>query len=605
MNRRLQPWLTFAGCVLVVAVLYWAQAVLIPLAFAILLTFVLTPPVAYLQRWLGRVPAVLLVVALVFTALGVAAWAVATQASLLAADLPQYRHNIRQKIADIRGASQGGAVKEVQETLKDIQNEMADPEQRGTKEQPVVVKPDQVTGLWGFPVWLGAALSPLSTAGLVIALLIFMLLEREELRGRLIGLIGHGHLAVTTKALDEAGRRVGRQLLMQALVNTIYGTSAGIGLWLIGVPHPALWAAMGSVLRFIPYLGPLIAAGAPILVSLAVLPGWIQPLWVVGLFVLLELFTNLVLETFLYAGAAGVSEATLLIAIAFWTWLWGPVGLLLATPLTVCLVVLGKHVPGLAFLSTLMADEPVLAPDVSFYQRLLARDQSEAADLLERHVLSQPPETVYDALLLPALNYAERDRLEGRLSADEEGVVLEEARELLRDAASYSQASRAAAGAEAAVNASVDGGAAQDEKVTVLAYPAGGPADELALRMLEQLLEHDAVTLEVAGGRVLPSEIVAAVRGRPRPLVCIADLPPSPPSRSRYIVKKLRAAVPDATILIGRWAPPTLADDEPHALLDAGAHHVGSTLLETRDRLRQLAAQSPRAAASSSARNAA
>jgi len=597
MHRRWQPWVTFAGCVLVIAVLYWAQAVLIPLAFAILLTFVLTPPVAQLQRWLGPVPAVLLVVALVFTALGLAGWAVGRQASRLVAELPQHRDNIRQKIADIRGASRGGAVEGVQETLEDLQQEMADPDARGTAAEPVVVTPDQVTGLWGFPAWVGAALSPLSTVGLVIALVIFMLLEREELRGRLIGLIGHGHLAVTTKALDEAGRRVGRQLLMQALVNTIYGAGAGVGLWLIGVPYPLLWAALAAALRFIPYLGPLVGAGVPILVSLAVLPGWIQPLWVVGLFLTLELFTNLVLETILYAGAAGVSQAVLLIAIAFWTWLWGPVGLLLATPLTVCVVVLGKHVPGLAFLSTLMADAPALAPDVSFYQRLLARDQDEAADLLERHVLSQPPETAYDALLLPALTYAERDRLEGRLSAEEEAVVLEETRELLRDAAAYRAAGGAASSGEAAEGRG-DGDPGQGGGVAVLAYPAGGPADELALRMLAQLLEHDGVALEVAGDRALPSDILAALRGRASPLVCIADLPPSPPSRSRYIVKKVRAAAPEATILIGRWAPPALADDDPDAFLHAGAHHVGSTLLETRDRLRQLAAHRQHAAPS-------
>jgi predicted PurR-regulated permease PerM len=590
MNTQWQPWLRFGGCVLAVAVLYWAQAVLIPISLAILLTFVLTPPVTQIQRWLGRVPAVLLTVVVVFTVLGVAGWAVAIQASRLAADLPQYRDNIRQKVADIRGASRGGTVEEVQEALQDIKREMAEPSRSGTKEQPVVVQSEQVASLWSFPAYLGAGLGPLSTAGLVIVLVIFMLLEREELRGRLIGIIGHGHLAVTTKALDEAGRRVGQQLLMQALVNTIYGTGVGVGLWLIGVPYPVLWGALGAALRFIPYLGPFIASAAPILVSLAVLPGWVQPLWVVGLFLGLELFTNFVLETTLYAGAAGVSQTALLIAVAFWTWLWGPMGLLLATPLTVCLVVLGKHVPGLAFLSTLMAATPALAPDVSCYQRLLARDQSEAADLVEQHVSSQPPETVYDALLLPVLNYAERDRLEGHLSGDDEAVVLEQMRELLKDAASYGQTTRTAPGAEAGTDSRAAEDAAKGEKVTVVAYPASGAADELALRMLEQLLERDAVTLEVAGGLTLPSGIVAAVKQRGCRLVCIADLPPGAPSRSRYIVKKLRGAVPEATILVGRWAPPALADDDPRALLDAGAHHVGSTLLETRDRLRQLAA---------------
>jgi predicted PurR-regulated permease PerM len=600
MRIRWQPWLMFGGCVLAVAVLNWAEAVLIPVALASLLTFVLTPPVSHLQRWLGRVPAVLLVVALLFTVLGAAGWAVATQATRLIADLPQYRDNIRQKVADIRGAGRGGAVEEVQETLKDIQQEMADPSERGAGEQPVIVQSGEAGTRWSLPAWLGAALGPLSTAGLVVILVIFMLLEREELRGRVIGLIGHGHLAVTTKALDEAGRRVGRQLLMQALVNAIYGAGAGIGLWALGVPYPMLWAALGAALRFVPYLGPFVAAGAPILVSLAVLPGWAQSLWVVGLFLGLELFTNLVLETVLYAGAAGVSQTALLIAVAFWTWLWGPMGLLLATPLTVCLVVMGKHVPGLAFLSTLMAAAPALAPDVSFYQRLLARDQSEASDLVERHVLSQPPETVYDALLLPALNYAERDRLEGRLTAEEEGIVLEELRELLRDLASDGEAARAAH-AGAAATAHAGDSAPRGDKATVLAYAANGAADELALRMLGQLLADHGVSLEVAGSRTLPSEILATVRQRACPLVCIADLPPSPPSRSRYIVKKLHGVVPDATIVVGRWAPPALADDDSRALADAGAHHVGTTLLETRDRLRQLAAaHAARTAASTS-----
>ena len=195
-------------------------------------------------------------------------------------------------------------------------------------------------------------------------MVVFMLLERRDIRGRLIGLFGLGQLTVTTKALDEAGTRVSRQLLMQSLVNLVYGIVAGLGLYFLGVPYPFVWAALGAALRFIPYIGPVIGAGAPILVSLAALPGWAGPLWVMGLFIVLELFTNLVLETGLYAGAAGISQVALLISVAFWTWLWGPLGLLMATPLTVCLVVLGKHVPGLEFVGMLMADTPALRPGV-------------------------------------------------------------------------------------------------------------------------------------------------------------------------------------------------------------------------------------------------
>ena len=297
-----------------------------------------------------------------------------------------------------------------------------------------MVDPSYVTGFSAFS-WLGPIVGPLGTAGLVVAMVIFMLLERRDLRDRLLGLVGHGRLTTTTKALDEAGTRVSRQLLMQSLVSLLYGVVAGLGLYYLGVPYPLVWAVLGAVLRFIPYVGPVLGAGAPILVSLAALQGWAGPLWVVGLFVVLELFTNLVLETVLYAGAAGVSSSALLVALAFWTWLWGPLGLLMATPLTVCLVVLGKHVPGLEFVGTLLADTPALAPEYGYYQRLLARDQSEAADLIERHIKAEPPGSVYDALLLPALNYAERDRLELRLSPDEESAVLEATRELLSDAA--------------------------------------------------------------------------------------------------------------------------------------------------------------------------
>ena len=356
--KIVRPWVTFAGCVLVVVVLYWAHAIFVPFALAILLTFVLTPPVTALERWIGRVPAVLVVVTLVFTVLGLAGWGVARQMEHLVEDLPTYRDNIRTKIADVRGAGKGGAVEKLQETIEGIKTDLGTSEApKRTAPRPVVVTSEDNAGYSGF-AWLGPIVGPLGTAGLVLVTVIFMLLERRDLRDRLIGLFGHGRLAITTKAIDEAGTRVSRQLLMQSLVNLVYGIAAGVGLYFLGVPYPLLWASLGAALRFIPYVGPVLGAGAPILVSLAALDGWTGPLGVLALFVVLELFTNLVLETVLYAGAAGVSQVALLMSVAFWTWLWGPLGLLMATPLTVCLVVLGKHVPGLEFVGTLMADTP-------------------------------------------------------------------------------------------------------------------------------------------------------------------------------------------------------------------------------------------------------
>jgi predicted PurR-regulated permease PerM len=570
--------------VLVVVVLYWAQAVLVPIALAMLLTFVLTPLVSWLERWIGRVPAVLTTVTLVFTVLGLAGWGLARQMNHLADDLPRYRVNILAKIADVRGAGRGGSVQKLQDTISDIQSDLGKSGAgRGAAPRPVVISAERLAGYSSF-AWLGPVVGPLGTAGLVIAMVIFMLLERRELRDRLIGLFGQGRLTVTTKAFDEAGTRVSRQLLMQSVVNLVYGIAAGLGLYALGVPYPLVWATLGAALRFIPYVGPVVGAGAPILVSLAARQGWAGPLWVIGLFGALELFTNLVLETVLYAGAAGVSQVALLASVAFWTWLWGPLGLLLATPLTVCVVVLGKHVPGLAFVRLLMADTPALAPEYVYYQRLLARDQSEAADLIERHVNSDPPRSVYDALLLPALNYAEQDRLEQRLSLDEEAAVVDATRELLADAA---ESIRRREPAVAAPSEEPPDGVAP-EPLRILGYAVNGVADELALRMLAQVADDLPIVMEIAGGRLQPSDLVALAQAQRASVVCLADLPPSPVSKSRSRVKRLHAALPDVHIVVGRWGPPALADDSTQPLRDAGAARVPSTLADTRTYLSEL-----------------
>jgi predicted PurR-regulated permease PerM len=584
-SPRLTPWITFAGCVLVIVVLYWAQAVLVPIALAILLTFVLTPPVSWLERWVGRVPAVLVAVTFVFTVLGLSGWGLARQMDHLVEDLPRYRVNILAKIADVRGAGKGGSVQKLQETIEDIKTDLGKSEApRGTAPRPVVITTEHLAGYSTF-AWLGPVVGPLGTAGLVLAMVIFMLLERRDLRDRLIGLIGHGRLTITTKAFDEAGTRVSRQLLMQSLVNLLYGIVAGVGLYFLGVPYALVWATLGAALRFIPYIGPVVGAGAPILVSLAALEGWAGPLGVMALFVVLELFTNLVLETVLYAGAAGVSQVALLASVAFWTWLWGPLGLLLATPLTVCLVVLGKHVPGLEFVGMLMADTPALAPEYGYYQRLLARDQSEAADLIERHIKTQPPRSVYDALLLPALNYAERDRLEQRLSLEEEAAVIEATRELLGDAAESIRSLLPEAvppGAEVALPG-------PREPLRVLGYAINGVADELALGMLAHVVDDLPIVLDTRSTRLQASELVALVKAEGVSVVCLADLPPSPLSKTRYLVKRLHAALPDLRIVVGRWGPPALADDSTQVLRDAGAVLVAATLAETRVYLDGLA----------------
>jgi len=366
---------------------------------------------------------------------------------------------------------------------------------------------------------------------------------------------------------------VSRQLLLQTLVNLAYGAIALAGLYVLGVPYPLFWGALGGGLRFIPYVGPVIAAVGPILLGLAALPGWVRPLEVAAFYVALELFTNLVLETVLYAGAAGVSEVALLVAVAFWTWLWGPLGLLMATPLTVCIIVIGKHVPGLEFLGTLLSDAPALPAESSYYQRVLARDRAEAAALVERFLASEPQEQVFDRLLLPALNFAERDRQQGRLSAAEEGAVAESTREMI----------------ELVAAAGPGEGPGPAAAACILGYPANGAADELALQMLKAVLHGVPAAFEVAGTRLLASELVTLARKTRCTALCIADLPPSAPAKTRYLVKRIRAELPDVRIAVGRWAAPELADADVQPLTDAGASHVASTLLETRKYLAEAA----------------
>jgi len=482
----------------------------------------------------------------------------------------------------VRLAGKGGAVEQLQEMLAGIKTDLETSEApTGTVLRPIVVAPDQVTGFLGF-AWLGPIVGPLSTAGFVAAMVIFMLLERRDLRDRVIGLIGYGQLASTTKAFDEAGSRVSQQLLMQSLVSVLYGIAVFVGLYFLHVPYPLVWAMLGAALRFIPYIGPVLAAGAPILVSLAALEGWTGPLVVLALFVVLELFTNLVLETVLYAGAVGVSQVTLLVSVAFWTWLWGPLGLLMASPLTVCLVVLGKHVPGLAFVGLLMDDTASLAPEYGFYQRLVARDQSEAAELIDRCIKTGPPASVYDALLLPALSYAERDRLEHRLSVEEEAAVIEATRELIADAAETIRHHAETEPPAAAATPSVLG---PREPLHVLGYAVNGAADEVALAMLADLVDDLPIAMEITGARMQAVELVSLVRNRKFAVVCFADLPPSSSSKTRYLVRRLRSALPELPIAVGRWGPPALADEDSQTLLDAGANHVASLLIESRNYL--------------------
>jgi predicted PurR-regulated permease PerM len=345
----------FATLILIIACLYWAKVVLIPVALAILVTFLLNPVVNMLQhRWLPHTPAVLLVVALVFSAVSGLGWMLMRQLTILAYELPHYQENLKQKISDFHALGKGGLIERVQTTIQEITGELQQlkpptlPEMQppgestvppnGDPEKPVPVVVQGPSVLWQLP----SLLEPLATVGLVIVLVIFMLIRYTDLRSRLVHLVGYGRLTIATKALDEAGHRISRYLLMQSIINGSFGVAVGLGLFLIGVPYAVLWGFLAAVLRFIPYVGPIVSTLLPSALSLAVFPGWGHPFLVIGLILMLELASNMIMEPLLYGQSAGVSEVALLVAVAFWTWLWGAVGLFLATPMTVCLAVLCK-----------------------------------------------------------------------------------------------------------------------------------------------------------------------------------------------------------------------------------------------------------------------
>jgi predicted PurR-regulated permease PerM/CheY-like chemotaxis protein len=565
---------------LVLAGLYWLQGVLIPLALAVLLTFLLSPVVGTLQRrGLGRVPSVLVTVLLTLSILGGIGWTLTRQLVALADELPRYSLNIHHRIADLHGASQGGSVEKVQQAVEDVVGEI---QKTGTVGVPgpkplaVVLEPPSLLA------HLPTLLQALASAMVVTVLMIFMLLERRELRDRVILLIGYRRMTATTKALDEAGARISRYLLMQSIINGSFGVAVGLGLFLIGVPYAVIWGSLAAALRFIPYVGAFVAVLLPLALSLAVFPGWHQPALVVGLFLVLELVTSMVLEPWLYSQSAGVSQVALLIAVTFWSWLWGPVGLLMATPLTVCLLVLGKHLPALRSIVVLMGDRPVIEAKARYYQRLLARDQDEAIDIVEAYVNTDGREAVYDAVLLPALYYAKQDRDRGLLSEGDAQFVGQATREILDVLAHDAPAPSERDTGDRSVS---DPG---DTRVRILGCPARDEADAVALEMVRHLLDPARYRIEVSGTGMLTAEVVARIDLHRPALVCIGALAPGGLSQARHLCKRLRSQYPELTIVVGRWGLHDEQDADRQHLLAAGADCVETTVLDTQRALAQV-----------------
>lgn len=567
--------------VLVIASLYWARAVLIPLALALLLTFLLQPIVEAIHRkGLSRAPAAALVVVLVSLVIGAVGWVVVTQFSNLAYELPHYTGNLKQKIDDLRSASKGSIFEKIQETMDELTREFAKSQQATpTQQEPVAVFTPGPSLLSYVP----SLLEFLATASLVLGLLLFMLIAHADLRDRLFRLVGYGRVTVTTKALDEAGRRISRYLLMQSIVNGTYGCAVSLGLSVLGVPYALLWGLLAAALRFIPYVGPPLGALLPVGLSLAVFAGWLKPLLVGGLFVLLELTTNMILEPLLYGRSAGVSKVALLVAIMFWTWLWGPVGLLLSTPLTVCLGVLGKYVPQLTFLGVLLSAEQVTELN-RYYQRLVARDQDGAMEIVEELVQTQTLTEVYDTVLVPALYYAKQDQQHNNLTPDEAHFIYQATHDLVE----HLGAPHVPTSASTMPVAHDEDAGVLPPKARILGCPAHDEADEIALRMLQHTLDPLQFAVEITHTALLTTEVLSLVEQTSPALICIGLVPPGGFAQTRYVCKRLRISFPQLPIIIGCWGGTTEEEEHLTLLRLDSLTYIGTTLLETRHQIMQL-----------------
>jgi predicted PurR-regulated permease PerM len=568
---------------LLVAALHLGQDVLIPIVLAGLFCFVLSPIVNWLERWrLPRIPAAVLTCALGFAVVGALAYVVAGQLLDLAYQLPSYKENMRQKIAALQ-VPQEGPLGNLTRTFTELRDEAlkgggktpapaTDAIVGAEREAPPAVPVEVVNSGNGFAdlaqQFAAPVLGPIGTAAVVVVFVLFMLLKKEDLRNRVIHLAGRSRLSLTTRTLEEAGTRVSRYLLMQLVVNVTYGIPIGVGLWFIGVPNALLWGVLTAIVRFLPYIGPWIGAFFPLALSLAVSNSWTMPLLVVALFVVVELLSNNVVEPWLYGSSTGLSPVAILVAAVFWTWLWGAVGLVLATPLTVCLAVLGKHVPALAFLDVVLGDRPALPASDRYYQRLLAHDEDEATKVLAEYEKATSHDRALADLLAPAVLSGEADHESG--AVDDAGYTF-----LLATVRKHAQREPLATAPVADASVSPD----------VLIIPAEDEGDEVVGVILGELLGAKVRT-RVLAHQTLTNEKAAAAVESGAPVICISDTSRADAPRARFLGRLLRKRDTTAFVFTGLWS---LDDEESNltALAERfSADQAGTNLLAARDALR-------------------
>jgi predicted PurR-regulated permease PerM len=599
-----------APVVTTVAALYFGREVFLPIAIALLLTFALAPVVSALKRaGIPRLAAVIVSVLSAFAALALFSFIVATQVSELAQNIPLYQSNILTKVRSLKETGVGGGiVARLSAVIERVGQEIdrQEPPQPAAADKPkrepvpveIVARERPLEVLQNL---VGPLISPLASAGLIIVVVIFMLLERQDLRDRFIRLVGYGDLHRTTEALQDAGRRVGQYLLMQLVVNTVYAIPITIGLWVLGIPNALLWGLLALALRFVPYIGPVIGALLPLFLALAVAPGWSLVLWTAALFVATELLTGNVVEPWLYGSRTGLSPLAIIVAAIFWTWLWGPLGLVLSTPLTVCLVVLGRHVPQFEFLDVLFGNEPVLEPHARLYQRLLAGDPEEATDHAEEILEEKYLVEYYNKVAIPALLLGEQDRVRGVMGDQQRRQVAASAQTLVANLDDSAQEEAAEEDEPAAEDAGADAGKSADATkeaegegenepelpdgtdMSVLCAGGRGELDDAAAAMLAQVLEVQGATVSRASFADMEPASIRRLELDAVDTVVVGFLNRNSVKHARFLVRRLKRGKPALRVGIVFWSEAGNGDKEAAAKLanDINADFVAHGMVDS------------------------
>jgi predicted PurR-regulated permease PerM len=583
-----------ATAVAVIAILYFGRDVFLPLAIALLVTFALAPVVSILRRTgLPRVAAVIGSVLATFSVLALLSFVVVTQVSDLATNITTYQMNIVNKVRTLKEAgASGGMIERLSGVVERVGEEMRREEIPASLDNadgdtptpvPVEIVPSE-SPIETLQTMIVPLIEPLATTGLIFVVVIFMLLEREDLRDRFIRLVGYGDLHRTTEALRDAGRRVGQYLLAQLVVNTTYAIPIALGLWLLGVPNAILWGLLALVLRFVPYIGPMIAAMLPLFLALAVDPGWSLVLWTAALFITVELISNNVVEPYLYGSRTGLSPLAIIVSAIFWTWLWGPLGLVMSTPLTVCLVVLGRHVPQFEFLGVLFGNEPVLEPHARLYQRLLAGDPDEATDQAEEVLEEEYLVDFYDRVAVPALLLGEEDRARGVMSAHQLRQLAGSALTLVSNLDDIAQEEAAEEDDGESKERGLIGDPLRDEEEELpeidlpdgrgrsfLCFGGRGELDDVAAAMLAQALSVQGAAASTSSFETLEPSRLRQFSLEGVDTVIVGFLNAASIKHARFVVRRLKRLSPAVKVGVVFWMDKEAAGRQDAAHGEAAA----------------------------------